>query len=138
MFKTFAQLILSAALSVGLAAGISPDVRGRLEHAWNKTEAVTRHVVDLAAQTAGDLAEKVSGKATIGASADVGTSISADSLSSEDAALDTSLAGELDDQGQTDVNGSASAKVQTDVSNQSIINSQTYLDILFSGSLAGK
>ncbi len=135
MFKAFAQFVLSLALSAGLAAGVSPDVRDRLAHAWDKVDAVTTHVADLATQTGKDLVESVSGQTTIAASADTSASISAGTQSSGDTDEDTSLeeSGE-----QTDINGSAAANVQAGGSAQSTIEGESSLNILFNGSTGGK
>lgn len=72
MFKTFAQIVLSLALSLGLATGFSPDARAHLKQALNKVEATVTQTVDLAVQSVNDLTANVLGQAAINASANAG------------------------------------------------------------------
>ncbi|MEW6717231.1 MAG: hypothetical protein AB1345_07000 [Chloroflexota bacterium] len=137
MFKTIAQFILLVALSVGLVSGVSPDVRNRLAHAWDKIEAVATHVVDLATQAAKDLAENAPGQTTIGASANAGASASTETQSSGGIDLGTSLEGQTDVQAQADINSNVNANAQTSGSTQSETGGWSFWNFLFGSKADG-
>ena len=70
MFKTFAQIILSLALSLGLVAGFNPEAQAKLSTVWHKAEATIHEVTDSVIQTV----DSVSATTQVAAGAQAGVS----------------------------------------------------------------
>lgn len=97
--KTIAQILLSLALSLGVTAGLNPDVRGKIAQTLQTAEATVAQVTDFAAQTVSGVIvnanAQVSAEANAGASADAqgsaSASANADAQSSASASSDGSF-----------------------------------------------
>jgi Na+-transporting NADH:ubiquinone oxidoreductase subunit NqrF len=137
MFQTFTQIILSLALSLGLAMGFSPNAQAQLKQALNKIEATVTQTVDLAEQSGNDLTAKLLNQVVINASAIGGANAFSDAQAGSDTDLETALSIQAESQAQAGVNGSVNANAQTSGTVQTAAESSSLWSSLFNGFAGG-
>jgi len=129
--KTIAQFLLTLALSLAVTAGLNTDVRGKIQHVYDRVEATVTQVTGFAAQTASNVAAnanaQLSTNVNVGVSADSKSSASASADANGGANLSTMLK-EVLGQGQANASTSANAQGSANTSSDGSL-----LNLIFGG-----
>jgi len=130
MFKTFAQILLSLAVSLGLVAGFNPDAHAKLSAIWHKAEATIHEVTDSVVKTADGVSTNT--QVAAGAQADASAQAQEKVEINSAAGLNSGLKGLID--GGASAEGSANVGVEANGS-VGLSSGGSFLDFLFKGSL---
>lgn len=88
MFKTFAQILVTAALSLGVMAGFKGNVQSRVADGWTRAATTVRQAIGVTANALSGLTVDIGGQG------DVSTNVEANGQVSADAGVEAAASGQ--------------------------------------------